>query len=73
ENIAWDGVKLGLVAGAGVEAALSQNWSFKGEYLFVQMDKENVVYDAGSDDDIDFSNRSHLVRIGLNYKFNDLF
>ncbi|MCP4933403.1 MAG: porin family protein, partial [bacterium] len=47
ENIAWDGVKLGLVAGAGVEAALSQNWSFKGEYLFVQMDKENVVYDAG--------------------------
>jgi outer membrane immunogenic protein len=69
ENVSWEGVLPGLAAGAGVETALGENWSVKGEYLFVQMDTENVVYDSDDDEDIDFSSRAHLLRVGLNYQF----
>ena len=56
----WNGVLPGLAVGTGVEVALGHNLSFKGEYLYVQMDTKNIVYDVGQDDDLDFSNRSHL-------------
>jgi outer membrane immunogenic protein len=69
ENVSWDGVLPGLAAGAGVETAFWDNWSVKGEYLFVQMDTENVVYDSDDNEEIDFSSRAHLLRVGLNYQF----
>ena len=69
DGVDWSGVLLGLAAGAGAEAQLTDHWSLKGEYLFVQMDKENVVYDTTGDQDVDLSNRSYQFRMGLNYRF----
>ena len=62
----------GLVAGAGVEARISEHLSLKGEYLYLHMADKNVVYDSDStnDQDIDFGHNAHLFRLGLNFAFN---
>ncbi len=75
DEVAWDGVQPGLVAGAGVEARLSEHLSLKGEYLYLRMADKNVVYDNtadgnGTDQDIDFGHNAHLFRVGLNFAFN---
>jgi opacity protein-like surface antigen len=59
----------GLVAGAGVETRLTDRWSLKGEYLYAQFDKQTVVYGTNEHNEIDFSDRAHIFRVGLNYKF----
>ena len=68
ENAAWSGTRPGLVAGAGVEARLSDRWSFKSEYLYLVTADKNVVYDPAEGNDIDFGFDAHLFRVGLNYK-----
>ena len=75
-RMAWDGVQPGLVAGAGVEARLSEHLSLKGEYLYLRMADKNVVYDNtadgnGTDQDIDFGHNAHLFRVGLNLPSTD--
>ena len=77
DDVAWDGVQPGLVAGAGVEARLSEHLSLKGEYLYLRMADKNVVYDNtadgnGSDQDIDFGHNAHLFRVGLNAHLNPM-
>lgn len=68
-------VKLGWVAGAGIEHALSQNWSAKVEYLYADFGKENVAAPvaagAGSAGLIsqDIGLKSNTLRGGLNYRF----
>ncbi|BCJ90132.1 membrane protein [Terrihabitans soli] len=54
--------RLGWTAGAGVEAALTDNISVKGEYLYVDLGDEEL---GGSDVDIN----AHTVRGGINYRF----
>lgn len=61
-----DDVKFGWAAGAGVEVALNQDWSFKFEYLHIDLGDIThpvgpVVFEA---DDI------NIVRAGLNYRFD---
>jgi len=53
-------------AGGGIEAALWQNWSVKGEYLYIAT-PDTVPTPPGTrvTGDID----THLFRIGLNYHF----
>ncbi len=64
----WDGFRLGLVVGAGVEARLSKHLSLKSEYLYVQLDDRNVDYiNDIALEDIDFGNHAHMLRLGLNY------
>jgi outer membrane immunogenic protein len=63
-------IKTGWTAGAGIETRLSQNWTRKTEYLYV---------DAGTTDFLSlpfdtphvasFRNQFHLIKTGLNYKF----
>ncbi len=72
ENIAWSGTQPGLVAGAGVEARLSDRWSFKSEYLYLVTADQNIVYDTANDRDIDFGFDAHLFRAGLNYHLGGL-
>lgn len=47
-------VKTGFAVGAGLEQAITRNVTVKGEYLY---------YDLGED-------TGHIVRVGLNYKFD---
>jgi outer membrane immunogenic protein len=56
--------------GAGLEYALTDNWSIKGEYMYTYIRAGWNVYAP----DIGYMSRAtfHIVRIGLNYKF-DLF
>ncbi|HMK89369.1 MAG TPA: outer membrane beta-barrel protein [Methylocystis sp.] len=63
----------GWTAGAGFEYALTHSWSVKVEYLYVELAHfdpryANAVYPFP----LAIGNRSaaHLVRMGLNYRFN---
>ncbi len=58
--------RTGWTVGAGVETMLSQNWTTKIEYLYVDLGDQNF-YTNGAAVNADFT--SHIVRVGLNYKF----
>ena len=61
--------QVGWAAGAGVEYALSNNWSAKLEYLHVDLGRFdcNVNCGAAGTDNVSF--RDNLVRGGFNYRF----
>jgi outer membrane immunogenic protein len=63
----------GWTVGAGVETHLGGNWTAKLEYLYLDLGSftdvaytsaPNLVWTSTSDI------RDHIVRVGLNYKFN---
>ena len=65
---------VGYTVGAGVEYAFLNNWSIKAEYLFADLGRNRrtfvspftgagVIIDARRE-------QSHIVRVGLNYRFN---
>lgn len=56
---------LGYQIGAGVEVAITDAVSVKGEYLYTGLNKQEYNLGPQADNDISF----HTVRIGLNYKF----
>jgi outer membrane immunogenic protein len=60
----------GWTLGGGIEAALSQNWTVKAEYLYVDLGKMNCGLNCGgglTNDNVSF--HSNILRAGLNYKF----
>lgn len=60
--------KAGWTAGAGVEAAISGPWTAKIEYLYVDLGKATCgAVDCGVSTDASF--HSHVVRVGVNYRF----
>ena len=62
-----DETRVGWTLGGGVEAALTPNWTAKLEYLYVDLgDKDNYPTATGP---VEVSLTSHIVRLGLNYKF----
>ncbi len=66
-------VRAGWTVGAGVEAMLTPNWSFKLEYLYVDLGRRTVDMPASTAPLI-FSTaagfREQIVRVGFNYHFN---
>jgi outer membrane immunogenic protein len=54
----------GWTLGLGAEVGLTQNWSAKVEYLFVDLRDEHYGL-TGLDHDFE----SSLLRFGLNYRF----
>lgn len=52
----------GWTAGAGIEAAMTQNWTAKVEYLYVAGSFSNFL---GS-----YKESENVIRAGVNYKFN---
>ena len=73
-----NGITPGWTAGGGLEYALGQKWSVKGEYLFAQfketVDVVAVTAAPGSTPasySANFTTNLNIVRIGLNYKFGD--
>ena len=59
-------VRLGWVAGAGIEYAFAPHWTARLEYLYSQYDRANVRFPSGTQ----FSSTTDFqqIRIGLNRK-----
>ena len=58
----------GWTIGAGLEFAVTPNWSAKAEYLYVSLGKFNCGPNCGAPtDNVSFS--ANLVRGGINYRF----
>lgn len=65
-------IRVGWTAGAGLEAAMAPNWTFKWEALYYDLGRDHVTvsqtvpaFTASSDPDL----KGALVRVGINYKF----
>ena len=54
-------------AGAGVEYAFTDNWTVKGEYLY--LGTPNDVPEIAGTADVDGHVNSNVLRVGVNYKF----
>ena len=54
---------LGWTAGAGIEVGLTQNWSAKAEYLYVDLADQQYVFFG------DTGFRANILRLGVNYRF----
>jgi outer membrane immunogenic protein len=70
-------LRAGFVVGGGIEYAFTQNWSVKGEYLFVRETGSaayTITSRIGSTNLLSVSDRRdiNLGRIGLNYRFDML-
>jgi outer membrane immunogenic protein len=65
-------VRSGWTAGGGVEAALSDRWSAKAEYLYLDLGSATyampVNYYFGGSATINSTTRDHIFRVGVNYK-----
>jgi outer membrane immunogenic protein len=69
--------KTGYTVGGGVEYAVTNNVTLKGEYLFYDLgsDTVNVAVvpgsgGAGTGYNSNYDDNGHIVRVGLNYKLN---
>jgi opacity protein-like surface antigen len=64
----------GFTGGAGVEHAITHNWSAKLEYDFLLFGAERYVFAAsptiGADVNADIKQRVHTVKLGFNYRFD---
>jgi outer membrane immunogenic protein len=63
--------RLGYTVGAGIEYALTENITFKTEYLYTDLGTETVLEEnlLGADVTLDSSVAFHTVRAGLNFLF----
>ena len=60
----------GWTAGAGVEMAFNRNWSWKAEYLHVDLGDWNIVSSSALGTSIQTVNfTDNIVRLGVNYRF----
>ncbi|GGF56250.1 outer-membrane immunogenic protein [Azorhizobium oxalatiphilum] len=58
----------GWTVGGGVEYAVTGNWTFKTEYLYVDLGSNDYT-SLTTTDAMSVDNAYHVVRAGLNYKF----
>jgi outer membrane immunogenic protein len=68
-----DTVLPGWTVGAGAEYALTSNWSVKAEYLYTQLQNSNPQYWVitwPTTIPVSTSTSEHIVRLGVNYRFN---
>lgn len=69
--VSTSGTHTGWTLGAGVEYAINNNWSVKGEYLYADLGSANYVggfpYSPPETTSVDLT--VNLVRVGINYKF----
>jgi outer membrane immunogenic protein len=67
----------GWTVGAGLEYALSDNWSAKVEYNYIDLGTRSVGFANGAPapaaravDSFDVDQTMHVVKFGVNYRFN---
>jgi outer membrane immunogenic protein len=67
------GERFGFALGAGIEYALTEAWSLKGEYLHVQFKDTSYLLTQATDANFQLAvrqkNSLDLVRVGVNYRF----
>jgi high affinity Mn2+ porin len=61
----------GWTAGAGVEFAVSGNWSAKVEYDYIDLSRRMYDLSGFGLPDINVEPSIHLAKLGLNYRFGD--
>jgi outer membrane immunogenic protein len=59
--------RAGWTAGVGGEKKITDHWSFKVEYLYLDFGRHNFL--TGTISSTSVRLRDHIARIGLNYKF----
>jgi outer membrane immunogenic protein len=64
-----DSTEFGWAAGAGIEAALAENWTSKIEYLYVDLSNGSCTTACSAPPAAAVSFSTSLVRGGINYKF----
>lgn len=67
-----DKVQLGWALGAGVEYALTPNWSVKAEYIYADLGSRSLRYDSFPgfvSAYVPVRSKEHVARLGLNYRF----
>lgn len=64
----------GWTVGGGAEFMLNNNWSVKGEYLYVHFDGKTATgVSGGTPFNFAFTDTDmHIARVGLNYKFGSM-
>jgi outer membrane immunogenic protein len=65
--------RAGWTAGAGIEARIDNRWSTKLEYLYVDLGSGTVFTEpigGGATVSENVTFRAHILRGGLNYRFN---
>jgi outer membrane immunogenic protein len=75
-----DNTKLGWAAGVGAEWALANNWTLRGEFLYMGFEQDRVtaagdgigIGAAGVNYRLDSQDSLWVSRIGLNYRFGDV-
>jgi high affinity Mn2+ porin len=63
-------IRLGYVAGAGVDYRLDQRWSARAEYLYTNLGLTGFAF-ASAPARYDSQYDLHRFRVGLNYKFGE--
>jgi outer membrane immunogenic protein len=61
--------EIGWTAGAGMEAALSDNWTARLEYLYVDLSNGSCTTACGAPPIQSISFSESLVRVGVDFKF----
>lgn len=75
-----DSTKIGWTAGAGAEWAFANNWTLRGEFLYMGFEQDRVtaagdgngIGAAGVNYRLDSQDSVWVSRIGLNYRFGDV-
>lgn len=74
EGFRTGGTQVGIAAGAGVEVAVNDRFSVKGEYLYVGLPDVRTDYWDGvfdPEDKMVYRSDAHIIRFGVNYAFSD--
>ena len=64
----------GYVLGAGLEYAIDQRWSIKGEYAYTNYGKNKLVlvdpnFPDNPVNNRNFETKNHTLKLGVNYRF----
>ncbi|WP_246668445.1 MULTISPECIES: outer membrane protein [Bradyrhizobium] len=76
-SVASGGTQWGWTAGAGLEYALAPQWSFKTEYLYIDLGSRTLLSSAINDvangftanAGMDVDTKFHTIKAGVNYRF----
>ena len=68
-----DTLQFGWTIGAGLEYAITPNWSVKGEYLYADLGSRSLKYGPApgfATAWVPVNTKEHIIRAGVNYRFS---